>query len=339
MKKFSWIALVLALALLPVAGCNKDTASDLPAEGEAATAVYQSQSVAVADVAADFAPYLEENEFVGHAVSSDVNGEAYLIGLVYSNAEGMLSTPLTATLLLKQDGTEYTLVKRDIPTSTMSGGFEEPIGSGYYDKTVIDTAHGVLISTEEATFSEYNVVHQVLMNTEGLLDFAEYEGVHTDFVELDGAWYSSMTGSYQQLDTTAGGIAWQAVDVAALRPQTAEGDLVIEVAGVDLAAGTLSFTVNGVAVTAEQWTGEEAMGMIYTYNGALTVERGKKIWLIDNADAATSAHFWDAATYEEIPITTGVGYQSLDTTDAPAAIELFSYYYVDSGYSFPITIE
>jgi len=307
---------------------------DLPSERES------SVSLSVAEVESLFAEYLRENEFLGHSVQAFFDGESYYIGLVYEkDAEyGYLETPMVATILLKEEADTFSLVKRNEIYSYEQGGFETPIGSGYYGKTVIDGANNVFIQTDEATFSEFNVVHQVLMGPEGLLDFSESTWELGAYTEQDGDWYVPFAGSWQRLNLDDDEIVFSSADILAFRPKTEAGDIVIEVADVDPETFSPTFTLNGESLMAEDFS-DSGTGMGQNYHAVISVSPGTKVYFLDHPDAAFYHSFYDWASEAELPVEQGIGYAMLDTGGLDGSISLTFYHFADAYYTFDLEVE
>ncbi len=203
---------------------------------------------------------------------------------------------------------------------------------------MIDGANSVFIQTDEATFSEFNVVHQVLMGPEGLLDFSESTWELGAYTEQDGDWYVPFAGSWQKLNMDDNEIVFSSADILAYRPKTEAGDIVIEVADVDPETFSPTFTLNGEDLTAEDFS-DNGTGMGQNYHTVISVPAGTDLYFLDHPDAAFYHSFYDWASEAELPVEQGIGYAMLDTGGLDGSISLTLYHFADAYYTFELEVE
>lgn len=332
------VAAALMVWLLLQSGAAKRASAGTEEQPPSFPVSAPSQILDALTAGATFAPFLAEEEFIGHAVECFFGNTSYLAGLVYRRQEASDPlTPLVALLLLRQDGRRYVQVAKTPIESRYLGGFEEPLGSGYYGKTVIDGGDCVFIQTDEASFSEYKVLHQVLLDSNGLLDFDEYIGEDGAFIERDGAWYALLGNGYHQLLLDERAIRWQQASTSLFEDiEPAAADFVITLSHLEPTTMAMSFNVNGVPLNHEDFSAD---GPDYVYDEPLVIERGQSVYFENDPEVAVTAQFWDGDSGENLPVENGLGYLRLDSEDAPAVFYLYVSIFVDSGYLFTCQVQ
>lgn len=330
MKKIRTVVVALLLwgLVWATAGCSQEKEALDP----------EPMSVAVEDYAPYFKPHLQKDEFLGYAVEAVYQGETFLYGLVYDNSQGdYVNTPLEALIILQGHG-DYQLVKRQKLASDLAGGFEQPIGSGeHYNCQALAVDGNVFIQTREPSFSDFPVLHQILLNAKGYLDFYETDQGSSELIEEQGSYYTLLDGRWRRLAPKDDKINYESVNVADFRPQVEQNSVVLHYRYQDDTPDYPCFYVND----------KEAPLVLAEYGGARLQEAIK-------LTSATKLYIYDTSAFalelqnqvsnngeyleDELPVTQKVGYKILDLHDYSGSLSLFLGYYADYIYEIPLEI-
>ena len=328
LRKKIFVLLILTLSMTIFTSCGEEKNNSITAE-----------TLKVEDWADYFQDQLKTEEFIGYTAAGQYQGENYLYGLAYENPQGdYVNTSLEALIILKkQNEGNYEKIKRCKIPSENTAGFELPVGTGEnYNFQVFNMAGNILLQTVEPTFSDFPVIHQILVNDQDCLDFHEAtQGDGVIFLR-EGNYYTQIDDYWQCLEIKDNAINYKIAQVEDMRPQIGENDTVISYLYRDTTAANPEFQING----------EEAPVLLTEYSGTLRdtieVKAGDKIYFYETAaypltlqkDSIVNGEYRE----EPLPIEKGIGYKILDTQNLTGKISVFLGYYADFWYEIPINI-
>lgn len=158
-----------ASAAMPSSDAHPSASEGLIIPSE--TKVYAAEGE-LAGVKPLFESYLSGNDMLAFAVSAVFNGDAYIMGFVYENNEGIL--PFSRVIGLKQNGTS-------IEEAFISDNYKNPEGlepvnfiqfqdNQFYDTQAFVTGGVLIVKTNEYLSEDAEFHNFFLLNEQGLLD-------------------------------------------------------------------------------------------------------------------------------------------------------------------------
>ncbi|MDO4542223.1 MAG: hypothetical protein Q4C00_05270 [Bacillota bacterium] len=320
MRKFL-LTLVLLAFSLSAAACGGEEVEDC-----------KGTVLDIQEYAPYFEAYLNDGEFVGYVAGAVYHGERYIYGLVYENPDGdYIATPLEALITLKEQDS-YELVARDKIDSNEIGGFEYPIASGeFYNCLALDIDGKVFIQGVAPSFSDYPVIHQILGDENGLLDFYETINGKGEIIPSNEEYYTEIDDHWQVLSADDEKISYTAAEVEGLRPTTAPEDVVISYEYFGGSPDDPEFKVDDkvAPVILEEFGGG-------ALRDPVTVAEGGEVYIFHPSaysmalqkDAFLNGEYWEMGG----AVSQGPGYTCIDPKGLKGELTVYLAYYYDYWY-------
>ncbi|MEG1821949.1 MAG: hypothetical protein RR233_03425 [Clostridiales bacterium] len=293
------------------------------------------------------APYLKEGEFLGYGVKTKIAKTTYIYGLIYTDKDpDHIKTPLTAVITLKGEKNPQLIVKDKLNFKEYGTilPFENRPKTPCIALAVEN--QNTFIQIIENSLSEYMVIHQVLVDKEGLLSTAEATETTGEFFTHKNQSYTIWQNQWCTLNTGNNTISYNPIAVEKFRPKVKKTDTVISYTYLDNTPKTPVFKLNRKKLNPAQDEFNNTRAIT-----AIKCQKGNKIYFFQTSQYPMNCTLnytqenkfpqnGDlAAIAQRDNGTAHIGYTVFTIGKNYPSAYLFAQYFTDYTYNFPFILK